>query len=68
MTNLGAAQQHPHISGFTSLIQPFSGDGVYEVETFIDVLNETAQSAGWTDAVTIAVARSKLKGAALAFW
>ena len=60
--------QHPHISGYTSLIQPFSGDGIYEVETFLAVINETKVSAGWSDAVAIAVARSKLKGAALAFW
>lgn len=61
-------QERIQISGFSQLVPIFNGDDRPKVEAFLDVVQSTKEMANWTDAITIAVVRSKFRGAAADFW
>ena len=56
------------ISGFSTLIPPFTGDETMEVEAFFKIADSVKAQAQWDDLVAISVVRSKFRGAAASFW
>ena len=56
------------ISGFSTLIPPFTGDDSMEVEAFFKIADSVKAQAQWDDLVAISVVRSKFRGTAASFW
>ena len=56
------------ISGFSTLIPPFTGDETMDVEAFFKIADSVKAQAQWDDLVAISVVRSKFRGAAASFW